>query len=79
MLSVFYRLYTAHTFAAAKVQQIFVMCKILTEKNRLCSHKGGFSVKRLSLARKCERTFEGSRPEGEGEEVESNTFLNCAV
>jgi len=26
-------------------------------KNRLCSHKGVFSVKRLSFARKCERTF----------------------
>ena len=55
------------------------MCKILTEKNRLCSHKGGFSVKRLSLARKCERSFEGARPEGDGEEVEGTTNFPSAA
>ena len=35
------------------------MCKILTEKNHLCLHKGVYSVKRLSFAQQCERTFGG--------------------
>ena len=72
------------------------MCKILAEKiidlhskekisrNHLCLYKGVFSVKRLTFAQKCERTFEGSRPGGEGEQVEdlsarcSSSFLNWA-
>ena len=35
------------------------MCKILTEKNHLCLHKGVYSVKRLSFAQQCGRSFEG--------------------
>ena len=50
--------------SAAKVQQIFEMCKILAEKiidlhskenisrNHLCLYKGVFSVKRLTFAQK---------------------------
>ena len=41
-----------------------------SRKNRLCLYKGFYSVKRLPFAQQCERKFEGSRPEGEGEEVE---------
>ena len=56
------------------------MCKILAEKNHLCLYKGVFSAKRLTFAQKCERTFEGSRPGGEGEEVEDTSKIaQCCV
>ena len=45
---------------AAKVLQIFGMCKILGRKMQLCSHKLIFMAKGLAFTQLCERTFEGA-------------------
>ena len=69
---------------SSKVQQIFEMCKILTEKNHLCLHKGVCSVKRLAFAQKCERSFGGiAIGKAESEDTTFDLiffaflFLNC--
>ena len=52
--------------SAAKVQQIFEMCKILNEIIHLCLHMEVTSVKRLPFAQQCGRTFEGVPIHGGG-------------
>ena len=53
--------------SAAKLQQIFQICKVLSKKSSLCLHKRAFlCLKDCSLHKSANVSSEGTRPEGEG-------------